>query len=210
MVTQESTPELRLPDNGFGDEAENEGAQQTSRRKMVGGLRLGQSGPPCNLTPPRTPTPPSTRQLESDERNFPKRRKIDRGGPAKLQQSTVERLIESIWEQIHRPWTLALGPELSEAFEAVMEGLSDGSNGVSTSSNFGNVSRYCRQITCGSRTTRALEVIIQAHWIDCFDARVAALADKRPDLRPPGHKKMVLTEACIVFSWSEKELRNRM
>ena len=209
--TQRPALEPHAPDDQDVNEDGGGVARRTSRRKMVGGLRLGHSGSSCNLTPPRTPTPPNTRQLETDERHFPKRRKLDKEGPAKLQKSTVDKLIEGIWEQIHKPRTLALGPELNAALQTIAERIGAGSNvAAAASADFGNASRCCRQITCGSRTARALEVIIQAHWIDCYDARIAALGEERPDLRVQEHKKMVLTEACTLFSWSEKELRNRM
>ena len=189
------------------EEDEDDSAQQTSRRKMFGGLRLG---PACNVTPPRTPTPPSARQLESDKRNYPKRRKLDGDGPAKLQQSTVDKLIECIWQQIHETRTLSLGPEVGEVLQTIAARLHNGANGTGASTDFGNASRCWRHISCGSRTARALEVIAQAHWVDCYDVRLAALAEERPDLRPQAHKKMILAEACTIFSWSEKELRNRM
>lgn len=192
--------------------ADHEAGQHLSRRKLVGGLRLGHSSRnSCNLTPPRTPTPPTIHQFESDQRHFPKRRKLDKDGPAKLQRSTVDKLIGGIWEQIHKPRTLALGPELGEALTSIADRVGNASSGLTTTStDFGNASRYCRQITCGSRTARALEVMIQAHWVDCYDARLAALREERPDLRPNDHKKMVMSEACALFAWSEKELRNRM
>lgn len=193
--------------DGDEDDDEDDSAQQDSRRKMFGGLRLG---PACNLTPPQTPTPPSARQLESDERNYPKRRKLDGDGSAKLQHSTADKLIEGIWQRIHEPRTLGLGPDVGEVLEAIATRLNNGSNGTAICTDFGNASRSCRQITCGSRTARALEVIVQAHWVDCYDVRLAALAEERPDLRPQAHRKMTLTEACTIFSWSEKELRNRM
>lgn len=210
--TQRFTLEARTPGNGDADEGENEAAQQLPRRKMVGGLCLGHSsGNSRNLTPPRTPTPTTTRQLESDERHFPKRRKLGKKGPAKLQRSTIDKLIEGIWEQIHKPRTLALGPELGVALQSIAERVGEGSGGTSTTSlDFGTVSRCCRQITCGSRTARALEVIIQAYWVESYEARLAALREERPDMRPYEHKKMVLSEACTLFAWSEKELRNRM
>lgn len=76
------------------------------RRKAVGGLRLGGN------TPQRTPSPEGTRQLQTDHRSFPKRRKVD-DGPAKLQPSTVDKLIEGIWEQIHTPNILIVPPDVS-------------------------------------------------------------------------------------------------
>lgn len=185
--------------------------RSTARRQEVGGLRLGNAGPSLTSdTPPRTPSPPTARQLEPDDRQFPKRRKLDRDGPAKLEQSTVDKLIEGIWEQIHRPRGLALGRELGEMFNTVNKRLTDGIAGTPKRIDFEDASRCCQQITSGSRTNRALEVIVQAHWVDCYNARSVALQEDRLDLKTYEVKKVVMTEACKLFQWSEKELRNRM
>jgi len=175
------------------------------RRKEVGGLRLGHPGS-AGITPPRTPSPPNTRQLGADGRNFPKRRKLDADRPAKLQASTVDKLIEGIWEQIHKPNCLVFGHDLAEALDTITSHRGIGDN----ASAFADLSRRCRQVTCASRTARSLEVIVQAYWVDCYDASIEALKRKRPDLRTHEHKKMVMMEACASFEWSEKELRNRM
>lgn len=173
------------------------------RRKAVGGLRLGVNG----LTPPRTPSPPSARQLAADHRTFPKRRKLDADGPAKLQPSTVDKLIESIWEQIHKPQSLVFGSALTEALRPL---ATNTSTLAILGPSFRDLSQRCRQITGVSRTARSLEVIVQAYWVDCYDARIEEMKLKRPDLRTSEHKRLVMTEACEHFEWSEKELRNRM
>ena len=166
------------------------------RRKMVGGLRLGEG-----ITPPRTPSPEGPRQLAADQRNFPKRRKTDNEGPAKLQPSTVDKLIEGIWEQVHKPNNLMLPDDITDVIL---------SRSVPLSADFIDISRRCRLITGVSRTSRSLEVMMQAHWVDSYLARIDVLREQRPDLRPYEHKKMVMTEACSTFEWSEKDLRNRM
>ena len=166
------------------------------RRKTVGGLRIGAN----DLTPPRTPSPPGTRQLATAQRSFPKRRRLEEG-PAKLQPSTVDKLIEGIWEQIHNPNLLVVPEVISRTFQ---------NSDTFNLRDFGDVSRRCRVLTGVSRTTRSIEVIMQSHWMDCFYARIDALQDQRPDLRPHEHKKLVMTEACSNFEWSEKDLRNRM
>lgn len=162
----------------------------------MGGLRLGGN------TPQREPSPSGTRQLASDQRNFPKRRRID-DGPAKLQPSTIDKLIEGIWEQIHTPNILVVPPDISD----IIKPLRPAAN---LSLDFTDVSRRCRILTGISRTARSIEVMMQAHWIDCFHSRIDALKESRPDLRPHEHKKLVMTEACATFEWSEKDLRNRM
>ena len=74
------------------EKANNEHEQP--RRKAVGGLRLGMNNN-NDITPPRTPSPPGVRQLETDQRIFPKRRRIEEG--PKLQPSTVDKIIEGVW-----------------------------------------------------------------------------------------------------------------
>ena len=170
--------------------AANEGRP---RRKTVGGLRVGTLD-----TPSTTPSPSGTRQLATDQRNFPKRRRLEEG-PAKLEPSTVDKLIEGIWEQIHRPNSLVIPEDISSTFQQ---------NGQA-SLDFADVSRRCRVLTGVSRTTRSIEVMMQAHWVDCYHGRIDALKEQRPDLRPHEHKKLVMTEACNSFEWSEKDLRNR-
>jgi hypothetical protein len=74
----------------------------TCCRKAVGGLRLAaQSSNAFGPTPPRSPSPMPSRQLQPDMRNFPKRKKPDRAGPRRLQASTLDKLIAGIWEQLH-------------------------------------------------------------------------------------------------------------
>lgn len=162
-------------------------------------------------TPPTTPPVGGGRQVEGDDRTFPKRRKQDNANSHKMEQSTIDKLIEGIWEQIHNPKSLAMGDDLKETMQWVLEKMSGQTSRFATTNlEFSNATKCCRQITTSSRTARAFEVIVQAHWIDCYNARLAALREDRAELRPQEHKKIVLTEACTSFSWSEKELRNRM
>lgn len=189
----DTSPQTRNPDSTDIGANANEGRP---RRKATGGLRLGGN------TPQRTPSPVGTRQLVTDQRNFPKRRRVD-DGPAKLQPSTIDKLIENIWEQIHTPNILVIPPDISD----IIRPLQPAAN---LSLNFTDVSRRCRILTGISRTARSIEVMMQAHWVDCFYARIEMMKDQRPDLRPHEHKKLVMTEACSTFEWSEKDLRNRM
>lgn len=162
-------------------------------------------------TPPTTPPVDGSGQLQDDDRTSAKRRKQDNRYPHRTEQSAIDKLTEGIWEQIHNPKTLALGDELKETVLWVLEKMSGETNRfTSTNLEFTNATKCCRQITTSSRIARVFEVIVQAHWIDCYDARLAALREDQPGLRPQEHRKIVLTEACTSFSWSEKELRNRM
>lgn len=71
----------------------------------------------------------------------------------------------------------------------------------------GRMSILTRKISQTSRNCRSLEVIVQAHWVQCFDDRVNELAR---DTGCDKAKKKAIAEACINFQWTEKELRNKM
>lgn len=77
----------------------------TKRRKAVGGLRLARApGRFTNQpTPPRTPPPISSRQLQTNPRNFPQRKKQRTTETHALRPSTWDRLVLGMWEQIHGP-----------------------------------------------------------------------------------------------------------
>lgn len=68
---------------------------------------------------------------------------------------------------------------------------------------------FCKKITQASRCTRALEVIVQARWVECFDARVQTLLRDNLDLSLTKVKMLALKEACEDFGWTEKEMRNK-
>ena len=76
--------------------------------------------------------------------------------------------------------------------------------------DYNAVNTLCRKVSQASRCSRALEVIVQARWIECFDARVRTLMDEAPELSSTKTKMMALKEACQDFGWSEKEMRNKM
>ncbi|KAF7591187.1 hypothetical protein BBP40_001902 [Aspergillus hancockii] len=59
-------------------------------------------------------------------------------------------------------------------------------------------------------SSRALEMIVQAYWIECFEARIAVLRLENPNLSAMEVRMMGLKEACAVLNWKEKDLRNRI
>jgi hypothetical protein len=67
----------------------------TPRRKAVGGLRLRHE------SPENEDTSTTVRQLQSDNRTFPKRRKLLHTEKREFKPSTLDKLVISIWEQIH-------------------------------------------------------------------------------------------------------------
>lgn len=82
--------------------------------------------------------------------------------------------------------------------------LSDGD------SSFSESSAFCRKITQASRTCRSVEVIVQARWIEHFNAYVEYLESVATDWSPTKCRRTALLKACGDFGWSEKELRNKM
>ena len=203
-----SRREKRASTNSSGAASDNE-ERRDRRRKAVGGLRLATvSNGTFGLTPPSSPSPGSARQLQPDLRNFPQRKKQDKDAvPHKMQPSTLDKLTTGIWEQLHNPSFLLQHSNWKEVLDiqATRTGV-DGSH----ANDFHAINKRCHQISCAGRTVRSLEVIVQAHWVDCFDARVDMLKMQCPMLRNAEVRKIALMEACTDFGWSGKELTNKL
>jgi hypothetical protein len=75
---------------------------------------------------------------------------------------------------------------------------------------FHAINSLCLKITKMGRSFRALETIVQAHWVDCFEARVKNVATEKPFLSNTEMRMCALREACTILQWSEKELRNKL
>lgn len=175
----------------------------TRRRKTVGGLSIPRISTAPSGSSGEAPSEPTTRQLQTGHDHFRKRRRFENG--PKLEQSTVDKLTEGIWKELHNPNSLVL----DQKFPEILQGLR-GEAGKLDLCSFDVTTTTCRQITEGARTGRALEVIMQAHWVDSYDAQLASLADSRIYLKPSEQKRATLAKACELFKWTEKELRNRM
>ncbi|KAK1063814.1 hypothetical protein LTR12_014152 [Friedmanniomyces endolithicus] len=133
------------------------------------------------------------------------------------QRSTVEKFIDGIWQSIYSG--IKLDPtEVIEQWQAIESSgqprlLTDTETDSAVRStsvaqtSFGRMNVLTRKVSQTSRTCRSLEVIVQAHWVQCFDDRVAELTVGLPREKA---KKQTIVEACMDFSWSEKELRNKM
>lgn len=96
---------------------------------------------------------------------------------------------------------LLAGSEIEEA------DITTGDSTVAARSLFSRVNLIARRVSQTSRFCRALEVSVQARWVQCFDDRVQVLSRSHT---PEVAKKMTMGEACSDFGWSEKELRNKM
>jgi hypothetical protein len=171
--------------------------ESTKRRKAVGGLRLARA--PAGIidqpTPPRTPPPKPSRQLQANLRNFPQRKRQRTTETHALRPSTWDKLVLGIWEQIHGPIRL----------DWTEQGTIS-----STQNTFQDVSTLCLRVSQASRRCRSLEVIVQAHWVECYDAHVDTIVARQPNNSLSEAKKTALSEACRDFGWSEKVLRNKM
>lgn len=76
-----------------------------------------------------------------------------------------------------------------------------------TRDTFNRVNLIARRISQTSRACRAIEICVQARWIECFDDRVRALSLTQSH---EAARKCALSEACLDFGYSSKELRNKM
>lgn len=75
---------------------------------------------------------------------------------------------------------------------------------------FQAVNSLCLKYYNLSRSTRALEMIVQAYWVECYEARILAVKEDNPTKSSTEANMEALKEACSVFGWSEKELRNKL
>ena len=72
------------------------------------------------------------------------------------------------------------------------------------------VNTMCLTCHSQSQSSRALEMIVQAYWVDCYEARIVAIQLEQPLLSVTEARMTVLREACAVLRLTEKELRNRL
>lgn len=79
-----------------------------------------------------------------------------------------------------------------------------------TNQAFRTVNVVCLEYRCQTQISRALEMVLQAYWIDCYEARIVSIRIEQPKLSSTETRMMALKEACAVLRLTEKELRNRM
>lgn len=133
------------------------------------------------------------------------------------QPSNLDKVITSIWEQLHgsvefNPQNLV--NQWEESGDGVNLQLTTGAellgNLVGFRDDFSRVSIFCRKVTQASRCFRSLEIIVQARWIELFEARVEQIAHENIGRALSKNRKEALVEACQAFQWTEKEMRNKM
>lgn len=146
-----------------------------------------------------------------------------------MRPSTLGKLITGIWEQIFSSISFNMSAVIDEWRDAQADGSAVDAVGNVTdtaastasamtlssavqSSNrpFTQMNVLCRKISQASRVSRALEVVVQARWVEHFDAQVNRLLSEKAHVSPTRARMIVLAEACRDFCWTEKELRNKM
>ncbi|ORY14886.1 hypothetical protein BCR34DRAFT_598798 [Clohesyomyces aquaticus] len=195
-----------------------EAEPETCHRRGLGGLRVAQTE--------AIQEDPSAhqRQMQSDNRNFPKRRKVV-SEKLVFQPSTLDKLIIGIWEQIHG--TLSLDPRsIFEQFQITPAGTPNviqrqaaETSGMDLFSSdatlrfddsFSKMNVFCKKVTQASRVCRSIEIVVQSRWIELFESQVQLRLAGNPEISTAKHRKATFMDACKDFGWSEKELRNKM
>lgn len=206
----------------------NDSDSETSkRRKITGGLRLQRPTGSANqsMSPEAEESEQAPiRRLQTDVREKPQRR-TTRDEPA-LRPSTLSKLVVGIWEQIFSSMSFDISVVSSEwrttEFQAHRSLITDmAQDGQPPSAvqvppataperTFTRMNLLCRKISQASRCSRALEVVVQASWIEHFDRQVQEIAKENPQLSATKARMKALAQACSEIGWSEKEIRNKM
>ncbi|KAL2803422.1 hypothetical protein BJX63DRAFT_67995 [Aspergillus granulosus] len=182
-------------------------SHSSKRRKTVGTLCLP-SATANKQTGTAIAKESSVRQVHSDT-SFPQRKKPSQDfAPPVLEPSSTDKLISGIWRQLHSP--VNLSRDFSKhADEQNLEPVVNIRSGASLEV-FQTVNTLCLKYYNRSQSSRALEMVIQAFWVECFEARTAVLRFDKPILSNREARMIALKEACVVLGWREKDLRNRM
>ncbi|KAH8428475.1 SET domain-containing protein [Aspergillus melleus] len=194
------------------------------RRKTVSSLRLAPfksiaspneeelekddqdtSVPGSSVSHPQTA---SIRQVHSDT-GFPQRKKPGRDSSVPVMEPTsTDKLISGIWRQVFSPVQLSRLPSVC-GDEQIIEPSINIRTGVS-GDVFRAVNTLCLKYSNQSQSSRALEMIVQAYWIECYEARIAVIRLQNQNLSITESRMIALKEACAVLKWKEKNLRNRI
>ncbi|KAL3452086.1 hypothetical protein BJX65DRAFT_320813 [Aspergillus insuetus] len=143
----------------------------------------------------------SIRQVHSDI-GFPQRKDPKDLKPPALEPSSTDKLLAGIWRQIYSPVKLTWEEQNVEPLVNIRSGAS--------LEVFQTVNTLCLKYYNRSQSSRALEMIVQAYWIECHEARTAVIRFEKPALSKTEARVLAIKEACAVLGWKEKDLRNRM
>ncbi|KAJ0413310.1 SET domain protein [Aspergillus carlsbadensis] len=197
-----STPDLKVThDRETPTTSETDSGPQPHKRRKTGStLRLPPSTP-TNQIETATVEEPSVRQVHSDT-GFPQRMNPKDLKPPVLEPSSTDKLLAGIWRQIYSPLKLSWEEENVEPLFNIRSGASK--------EVFQTVNALCLKYYNRSQSSRALEMIVQAYWIECHEARTAVIRFEKPALSKTEARVLAIKEACAVLGWKEKDLRNRM
>ncbi|RMX75253.1 hypothetical protein D0869_11794 [Hortaea werneckii] len=214
MPVRRSAPWQLTQDSRTATPIHDVDARPTKRRR-VNGDSVERHAP----TPAGSPLDGVSSQMETDGRTVSHKKKKPPDNPS-MQPSTVDKFIGGVWDSIFSG--IKLDPvDVVEQWQAIesngqprllmetdyeLANISEEKRGV-IEGMFGRMNVLTRRISQTSRACRSLEVIVQAYWVHCFDGHVEQLAASMPRDKA---KKTAISQACIDFNWSEKELRNKM
>ncbi|OHE90396.1 SET domain-containing protein [Colletotrichum orchidophilum] len=222
----------RTPSQGLPQLSPETGANASFQRWGVSALR-----PVRKTAAVEEELPESQRHMQFTN-GFPEPVNIQTNVVFIPQQSSIDKFVVNVWEQIHG--RISLDPQnlleqwqlLATAATAATVSINDAAKihfpeqlkfdqlQVSSAEGtlaeieiegvFNRGNNFCRKITQVSRACRLIEVIVQARWIEHFDSYVELLAITKPSMSHAKRRKATLIKTCNDFGWSEKELRNRM
>ncbi|RYP77632.1 hypothetical protein DL771_001000 [Monosporascus sp. 5C6A] len=205
----------------------SDSAEGGSRRKTLSALRPSR----CNF--PIVDELNTRRQIRVDH-NFPKRLKVQDEVVFSQQESSLNKFIVGVWEQLHAGtrldppilleyWHTSIIAATAANTETMRHSGMDalpspngflGEGDTATLGNagclFNQSNSFCLKITQASRACRSLEVIVQARWMELFESYADFLVASNPSMPRSRCRKTALIEACNDFGWSEKEMRNKM
>ncbi|PGG95354.1 hypothetical protein GX51_08270 [Blastomyces parvus] len=175
------------PDSSPNQESDEDEARK--RRKVLGGLRPRSEMNSSKLSTSKI----SLRQVHGDTR-FPQRKQPQEPAVPVLEPTSGEKLIRGIWRQIFSGARLSLSePACPSSF-----------------GTFRTINAVCLKYSSLSQSARTLEMIVQAYWVECYEARIAALKLERPSKSATEVRMDAIKEACSILQWKEKELRNKL
>lgn len=127
-------------------------------------------------------------------------------GTSQTPRSTTT-VIASIWRTIYGPVTIDPTATFGDNDASL---LSTQHNSRMDHDTFAQINAICLKATTLSKSARALEVVVQANWVDSYDARIRVIGEENPRLSSTETRMAALAEACTTLGWTQKALRNRM
>ncbi|OJD17773.1 hypothetical protein AJ78_02182 [Emergomyces pasteurianus Ep9510] len=83
-------------------------------------------------------------------------------------------------------------------------------HGVVDQETFRAINAVCLKYSSLSQSARTAEMIVQAYWVECYEARIVALKLEMPSKSSTEVRMDAIKEACSILQWKEKELRNKL